>query len=323
MEWKEQYPKNKKTAYNELLDYFAEDIRALFLQFDNEMRGRFKVHNKYHRFLPSAGWVYGYGRSYNCELLIVTVKGKHFSVLGISVKDENSLQNALEKAKNLYDDGYEQRYTAVCQKRRTNQIERTKKRVEREKIQMEQITANADPEKFNKFKWCKKVSRNDLLKLYQSEAKGMIDEELLDEVGYTFYTRCTQAKQARELMEQGRILCLYCGAALPKQDHLAVVTCECGYSYTYREYRRSCNVANMPGGRATPIFEHFAQKWPGCRDTTPKMMLIDWLIHECHVTLMSGLKGRSVCVNLIEGTTKQISDLIMKLAYGNDGKGAK
>jgi len=44
------------------------------------------------------------------------------------------------------------------------------------------------------------------------------------------------------------------------------------------------------------------------------MLLIDWLVHECHVTLMSGEKGRSVCVNLIEGTLKQISDLIMKIA---------
>ena len=71
----------------------------------------------------------------------------------------------------------------------------------------------------------------------------------------------------------------------------------------------------MPGGRATPIFENFMQKWPGCKDEKSKMLLIDWLVHECHVTLMSGAKGRSVCVNLIEGSLKQISDLIMKLAY--------
>ena len=172
----------------------------------------------------------------------------------------------------------------------------------------------------------KKVSRNDLMKLYQSEAKGLINEDLLDEVGYTFYTRCTQAKQARELMEQGKMLCLHCGAVLsddivkiggytPFSKSNLPVSCDCGYSYTYREYRRCCNAANMPGGRATPIFEHFAQKWPSCKDTAQKMMLIDWLVHECHVTLMSGIAGRSVCINFIEGTTKQISDLITTLAH--------
>ena len=71
----------------------------------------------------------------------------------------------------------------------------------------------------------------------------------------------------------------------------------------------------MPGGRASPIFEKFMQKWLGCKTTKDKMLLIDWLVHECHVTLMSGEEGRSVCINLIEGTLKQIGDLITELAY--------
>ena len=47
-----------------------------------------------------------------------------------------------------------------------------------------------------------------------------------------------------------------------------------------------------------------------------KCFLIDWLIHVCHVTLMSGEKGRSVCVNLIEGTLSQVTDIILEFAYG-------
>ena len=74
----------------------------------------------------------------------------------------------------------------------------------------------------------------------------------------------------------------------------------------------------MPGGRATEIFEHFAKTWPHLKETSQKMMLIDWLIHQCHVTLMSGAKGRSVCVNLLEGTKKQILDVINNLAYGDN-----
>ena len=329
MEWKEKYPRKTKPAYNELLDYFPGDIRNLFLRFNHEMNEKYGVYNRWHRYESSYGWVYGFCRNYRCELLSVIVQSDSFRVLGITVKDDESLQLVFEKAKAKYEDGYEERYAAICEKRRSNQIERTKKRVEREKLQMEKITENIDPEKFNKFKWCKKVSRNDLLKLYQSESKGMIDEELLDEVGYTFHTRCTQAKQARELMEKGQILCLHCGAILKadivkigeftpfSKDNLPI-HCKCGYSYTYREYRRSCNAANMPGGRAEPIFEQFAQKWPGCKNSTQKMLLINWLIHECHVTLMSGMKGRSVCINLIEGSTKQISDLINNLAYGEN-----
>lgn len=330
MEWIEKYPKKVKPAYNELLEFLQPHIREMFLLFDTEMNVKYKVHNKYHRYLSTAGWAYGYGRSYNCELLTVTIHNDCFRVLGIPVKDDETLQKALDKVKEAYEDGFEARYAEISAKRRENQIERSKKRVEREKHQMEKITESIDIEKFNKFNWCRKVSRSDLLRLYNSDAKGMLDEELADKVGYTFYVRCKQAKEARELMDKGQMLCLQCEAVLKTENASPAgamyvsfwnnmpVKCECGYSYTYREYRRSCNAANMPGGRATPIFESYIKKWPSCKEASQKMMLIDWLIHECHVTLMSGSKGRSVCINLIEGSLKQISDLIIKLAYGSN-----
>lgn len=331
VEWKEKYPKKVKPAYDELLNFFQPHIRELFLKFDREMRGQFKVHNKYHRYLPTSGWVYGYGRSYSCELLAVTVSGDCFNVLGVPVKDEDSLHDVLDKVKKVYDSGFEERYDAICTKRREDQIARTKKRVEREKTEMDKLIESVDPAKLNQFKWHKKVSRSDLWKLYQSEARGVTNEELLDDVGLTFYMRCKQAKEVRECMDRGQIICHHCGAVLTvgrvsptgsvlvkNTDTSSVINCVCGYSYTYREYRRNCNSVNMPGGRATPIFENFLQKWPASKDTKSKMMLIDWLVHECHVTLMSGLKGRSVCVNLIDGTLNQISELIMKLAYGSN-----
>ncbi len=320
MEWKEKYPRNKKPAFDELLAYLKPHIRDLFLVFHDEMLNQYKVQNKYHRFSNTAGWTYGYGRSYNCELLTVTIFSECFWVLGVSVKDDDSLKKALQEAQKAYDkgEGFEARYTETSTKRREKQIIRSKARLEREKAEMKELTENIDTKKFNKFNWCKKVSRNDILRLYQSDARGMLDEELLDEVGFTFYTRCRQATEARKLMDKGQILCLHCGAVIKASSYTLPVQCECGYSYTYREYRRSCNTANMPGGRAMPIFESFLQNWPACKEAHEKMMLIDRLIHECHVTLMSGSKGRSVCINLIEGTLKQVSDMIMKLSYSVD-----
>ena len=329
MEWKDIYPKNKQPAYNELLDFFQLYIRDLFLRFDHEMNTQFKVHRKYHRYSKDDGWIYGYGRSYSCELLSVIVKSDSFYLLGIDVKDEISFKKALEKAQKLYNDGFEERFAAICEKRRKDQIERSKKRVEREKSEMEILTETVDADKLNQFKWCKKIARNDILRLYKSEAKGMIDEELLDEVGFAFYTRCKQAHDARACMEKGKIQCHHCGAVLiagrvsptgsvlakKASDNSTAIKCECGYSYTYREYRRSYMAVNMPGNRAAPIFEHFEVQWPNCKDTTQKMLLIDWLIHQFHVSLMSDSRGKSVCENLIEGTRKQITELILKLAY--------
>jgi len=318
IEWKEKYPRKIKPAYSDLLEFFQPEIRELFLRFDGEMRGRFDVRNKNHRYLPTAGWAYGYGRNYGCELLSVTIRNDGFCVSGTTVHDEDSLRVALEKADRAYRDGYEERYAAICAKKRAGQIERSKKRTAREKTEMSELAGNIDSDKLNRFKWNKKVSRNDLYRLYQGEAKGLLDGELLDEVGLTFYLRCKQAKDVRECMDKGQIICHHCGAILSagrvSRDNKPI-NCDCGYSYTYREYRRNCNSVNMPGGRASPVFDSFLDKWPRCGDANEKMLLIDWIVHECHVTLMSGEKGRSVCINLIEGSLKQISELLTKIAY--------
>lgn len=329
MEWIELYPKNRAPAYADLLAYFPENIRALFLRFDAEMRARFDVKNRYHRFLPAAGWAYGYGRSYNCELLTVIISENAFHALGVAVTDEISLGDALSRAQAAYDAGFEQRYAEISARRRADQSARSKLRVAREQAEIEKLIESVDIRKHNKFRWPDKVARSDLLRLYTGEARGMLDEDLLDDIGFAFYARCKRGMEARALMEKGRIICHHCGAILvggrvsrtgaalmKSADNYKPINCACGYSYTYREYRRSCNSENMPGGRATPIFERFIEKWPECRDSRAKMLLIDWLIHECHVTLMSGDKGRSVGVNLIEGTVKQVTELITRLAYG-------
>ncbi len=47
------------------------------------------------------------------------------------------------------------------------------------------------------------------------------------------------------------------------------------------------------------------------------MRLVDGLIHEFHINLNSGVKGRFVSINLIEGSKKQIGELIIGLAYGS------
>jgi len=325
MEWKVKYRETTKPTYNELLNFFQPEIRELFLLFDREMNEKFNVVNKYHRFLETAGWAYGFGKKYSCELLLVTISEECFYVLGVCVKDADSLQKAIVEAQKKYDAGFEKRYAAICAERREKQMARSKRRATREKEQMNKTIEHISPEKFNKFKWCKKVSRNDIMRLYQSDAKGLLDEELLDEIGFMFYSRCVQSKEAYEHMDKGEIVCHNCNSVL-KAGQIkqgggfllggnSPIHCSCGYSYTFREYRRSCNAANMPAGAATPIFNEFMRKWLTCKDSKSKMMLIDWLIHQFHVALMADVKGRSVCRNLIEGTTKQISDMINNLAY--------
>ncbi|MDR2590956.1 MAG: hypothetical protein LBC71_08250, partial [Oscillospiraceae bacterium] len=59
----------------------------------------------------------------------------------------------------------------------------------------------------------------------------------------------------------------------------------------------------------------FIEDWSKAKGYIEKMLLIDRLIHEFHINLNSGVKGRFVAINLIQGTKKQIGDLIISLAY--------
>ena len=314
MEWIEKYPKKQKPTYDEMLGFLPDKIRELFLTFNNEMAEKYKVYNNYPRFENSTGWTYGYCRGYRIELLYVTIHSDYFTALGVKITEEKSLNDALEKINIKYDEGYEERYARLTAAKKANQIERAKKRLEREKNELAEMTGNIDPAKFNKCKWSEKVSRSKLIKLYQNDAKMLTDEDLLDDVGYTFYARCKQARDTRECLDRGEIICHYCGTVHKATSYTALITCPCGYYYTYREYRRSCNANSMPGGRATEIFNQFVEKWLLCKDEKEKMLLIDWLVHECHVSVMTGGVGRSVCVNLIEGSITQIRDMLEMLA---------
>ena len=314
MEWKEKFPRGIKPSYDELLAFMPDQIREMFLIFNNEMAVKYQVYNKYPRYDANHGWMYGYCRNYRVELLSVTVGDGYFSVLGVKVADDESFHVMLEKAKAKYDEGYEERYARVTDAKRAGQIERTKARLEREKKELSKMIENIDVSKFNKCKWSEKLSRGKLVSLYQTDAKGIVDEELLDDVGYAFYARCKQAKDTRSRLPNGEIICHNCGAVLKTASYTSLIPCLCGYYYTYREYRRSFNAHNMPAGRAAPIFDEFADKWELCKSASEKMLLIDRLVHECHVSIMTGGKGRSVCVNLIEGTIAQLKDMLEMLA---------
>jgi hypothetical protein len=52
----------------------------------------------------------------------------------------------------------------------------------------------------DKFHWARRVARDKVRRLYESDAQGRLDVELLDDVGYGFYVRCRdmfQVAQAR------------------------------------------------------------------------------------------------------------------------------
>ncbi len=63
----------------------------------------------------------------------------------------------------------------------------------------------------DKFHWAKRVSRRDIQRLYESDAQGVLDEELLDQVHFAIHARVSDMFDVREAQQTGRVKCRECG----------------------------------------------------------------------------------------------------------------
>jgi len=169
------------------------------------------------------------------------------------------------------------------------------------------------------YNWTPRISPQKIKRLYESDASGMLDIKLLDEIGFSIYMRCLEGQEVMEAVHQLRVKCRKCESILYRQYHHnaeELLSCKCGWETTWGAYRKSTFAQNMCNGNADPFFLEYITKWEKVRSNSEKMILIDWLIHQFHV--QDQIPGRAVGVNIIAGTNKQVADLIIDLAYGEN-----
>lgn len=70
----------------------------------------------------------------------------------------------------------------------------------------------------------------------------------------------------------------------------------------------------MPTGAASKVFNEYMVKWNVAKGYSEKLILIDTLLHEFHLSLVSGAAHRPVAMNFIDGTRKQVEGVIGELA---------
>lgn len=313
MNWQSEYPKSRKPVLRDFEQYLDQDAFEIFRELTGRLSAELKLSYARPKYLKADGWVLDIGRSGLIMIRNVRFGNRRFYVNGVEISDRKALDTVLGWAKQTYNDTFEDKYRKHSKAQVQRQKERNERRKKGEKASLNAFEDKIDKAVFNRFKWVPRVSRVKIRKLYDSDAEGIQDLDLLDEIGCGLYARCCQGREERALMEIGKIKCHNCGRIL--QAIRGLVVCACGHLYLYRDYRRSFRSNNMPTGAATPIFNRFIEKWPGMKTYAEKMRLIDWLIHEFHASLITGAQGRFVGVNLISGTKAQIEELISELAY--------
>ncbi len=167
----------------------------------------------------------------------------------------------------------------------------------------------------DEIRYARRVRQDKIRRLYTLDAKGIVDEELIDEVGYAMFARCESIRVATRA-HAGKATCPRCRSRIDHQwEKTAALRCTCGWETTWGEYLKTYQGKQLHGGQAYPIFRSFIDRWPQARTPRDKMLAIDRLIHECHGEWRGG-PGRPAACNLIEGTMVELIAFLDELAYG-------
>jgi hypothetical protein len=168
----------------------------------------------------------------------------------------------------------------------------------------------------NEIQWAPRVSPNKIRQLYEDDAKHIINHELLQDVGISFYARAESIIAVNRIHLQGMASCGNCGKDVPvSQNQYA---CECGWNMNAKKLLKTYQHKQLVGPSITGFAEKFIHDWKIARDDPNRQMrAIDFLIHRFHWEMTEN-PTRPVAINYIEGKINEIMRLILELAYKDD-----
>ena len=163
-----------------------------------------------------------------------------------------------------------------------------------------------------KIHWAPRLRPQLLKRLYDSDAAGLQDLELCDEVGTILYLRC----RTFALVHRNEVECPACHTvfAVSPQGQSHCPQKGCGWYTTRPAYAASIQNHYAFPGRAMDAFQSFYQRYPKARTYRDKILLIDQLVHSFHVDEKTGALTKSVASKLFEGNKKAVVRFLDELS---------
>jgi hypothetical protein len=169
--------------------------------------------------------------------------------------------------------------------------------------------------------WAPRVARENVRRLYEGEAAGLLDEELLNDVVWAIWERCVDILTVTRA-HAGEATCPRCSSVVHHRwKHDERMTCSCGWSMTWRAYMQTYRRKQLHGGGSVPWVQEFADELPRTRGARDQMLLLDRLINRWHWDLRHPepnekvrAPSRPTAVNVIGGTSGEILTFLNELA---------
>lgn len=174
------------------------------------------------------------------------------------------------------------------------------------------------PDLAPRLRWAPKLRREKLRRLYQSDAAGLLDEELAGEVGFALFQRCQSILMVSEARQ---VVCPSCQTIVecPAERWARGVQIHCphcDWKVTYGQWRDSWRHQDLTGGNALAAFRAYVAEYPRAQTASQRMLLIDRLIHVFHWSLRQKRFHSPAANNLIEGGLEEVMAFLDDLTYG-------
>jgi len=169
--------------------------------------------------------------------------------------------------------------------------------------------------------WTPRVAKWKLRRLYETEAQGVYDDELINEIGTTLFGRCRDILTIHQARFGGQVRCQRCdrqgkNTFIPRtrKSRDEVLTCsQCGWSITWGQFMKSIRRKQLNAGGAVDVFRRFTDLYPRQRTPRDRLLAIDRLIHEFHYGIKND-PGRPVAVNLLVGKIGEVVAFLDELS---------
>jgi hypothetical protein len=176
----------------------------------------------------------------------------------------------------------------------------------------------ADKSRYRLPTWAPRVRKDKIERLYHSCTNGILDQDLIDEVGYALYARCQSMLEETEIVSTGRPKCPACATVLPKRnwghpDEILVCPA-CDWTCPAQTYKKTYARKNFGTGGLDEQIRAFMRGFASARSPGDKLVLIDTLIHRFH---WSSEQGRPLAAALIAGNMKGTMAFLDRLSYGD------
>jgi hypothetical protein len=176
-------------------------------------------------------------------------------------------------------------------------------------------------------RWSPRVRQDRIRRLYEQDAKGTLDEVLVDDVGLALYLRCRSILTVTEAAD-GCVRCPRCARERNVESlilcpegqrrwraHDAVTCPTCGWHVVWRAFHRTWRQKQLLGGGAIDAFEEFVVAYDRAETARDRLLAIDRVIHRFHWE-MTARPTRPSGVNLIEGSERDVMAFLDRLTYG-------